>query len=133
MSVSEWPEASVRATGRRSWTAPLENLRDRDANPARHWEPARAGVADITWGNFTHEPERFVSTGFSEFPNAGTAAEAQSVALWRTYEAQLANLSPGGLEPGRRAVGVASSRKGRFRGSGLFTVGRKVIESQFVV
>ncbi|PWK58021.1 TRAP transporter substrate-binding protein [Roseicyclus mahoneyensis] len=61
-------------------------------NPAQHWELARTGVADITWGNFTYEPERFVSLWFAEFPNAGTDAEAQSVALWRTYQAHLADL-----------------------------------------
>jgi TRAP-type transport system periplasmic protein len=61
-------------------------------SPAQHWELARTGVADITWGNFTYEPERFVAVWFAEFPNAGTDAEAQSVALWRTYEAHLADL-----------------------------------------
>jgi TRAP-type C4-dicarboxylate transport system substrate-binding protein len=61
-------------------------------NPAQHWELARTGVADITWGNFTYEPERFVPMWFAEFPNAGTDAEAQSVALWRTYEAHLSDL-----------------------------------------
>ena len=61
-------------------------------NPAQHWELARTGVADITWGNFTYEPERFVAMWFSEFPNAGTEAEAQSVALWRTWETHLADL-----------------------------------------
>ncbi|MDG3041116.1 type 2 periplasmic-binding domain-containing protein [Roseicyclus marinus] len=40
--------------------------------PAQHWELARTGVADITWGNFTYEPERFVALWFAEFPNAGT-------------------------------------------------------------
>ena len=30
-------------------------------SPPQHWELARTGVADITWGNFTYEPERFVS------------------------------------------------------------------------
>ena len=40
-------------------------------------------------GNFTYEPERFVSLWFAEFPNAGTNAEAQSRALWQTYEAYL--------------------------------------------
>lgn len=60
--------------------------------PAQHWELARTGVADITWGNFTYEPERFVAMWFAEFPNAGTNAEAQSVALWRTYETHLADL-----------------------------------------
>ena len=55
-------------------------------SPPQHWELARTGVADITWGNFTYEPERFVSMWFAEFPNMGTDAEAQSVALWRTYQ-----------------------------------------------
>jgi TRAP-type C4-dicarboxylate transport system substrate-binding protein len=59
-------------------------------SPPQHWELARNGVADITWGNFTYEPERFVSMWFAEFPNAGTNAEAQSRALWQTYEKFLA-------------------------------------------
>lgn len=61
------------------------------ASPPQHWELARNGVADITWGNFTYEPERFVSLWFAEFPNAGTNAEAQSRALWQTYETYLAD------------------------------------------
>ena len=61
------------------------------ASPPQHWELARNGVADITWGNFTYEPERFVSMWFAEFPNAGTNAEAQSRALWQTYETYLAD------------------------------------------
>lgn len=61
------------------------------ASPPQHWELARNGVADITWGNFTYEPERFVSMWFAEFPNAGTNAEAQSRALWRTYETYLSD------------------------------------------
>ena len=61
------------------------------ASPPQHWELARNGIADITWGNFTYEPERFVSLWFAEFPNAGTNAEAQSRALWQTFEAYLAD------------------------------------------
>lgn len=61
------------------------------ASPPQHWELARTGVADITWGNFTYEPARFVSLWFAEFPNAGTKAEAQSRALWQTYEKFLAD------------------------------------------
>ncbi len=61
------------------------------ASPPQHWELARTGVADITWGNFTYEPERFVSLWFAEFPNAGTNAEAQSRALWRTFDTYLAD------------------------------------------
>ena len=62
------------------------------ASPPQHWELARNGVADITWGNFTYEPERFISLWFSEFPNAGTNAEAQSRALWQTYDKYLSDL-----------------------------------------
>lgn len=59
--------------------------------PPQHFELARTGVADITWGNFTYEPERFTALWFAEFPFVGTDAEASSVALWRTYESQLAD------------------------------------------
>ncbi len=59
--------------------------------PPQHFELARTGVADITWGNFTYEPERFTALWFAEFPFVGTDAEASSVALWRTYEAHLAD------------------------------------------
>jgi TRAP-type transport system periplasmic protein len=59
------------------------------ASPPQHWELARNGIADITWGNFTYEPERFVPMWFAEFPNAGTKAEAQSRALWQTYDTYL--------------------------------------------
>lgn len=55
-------------------------------SPPQHWELARKGVADITWGNFTYEPERFKSIWFAELPMMGTNAEASSVALWRTYQ-----------------------------------------------
>ncbi len=61
-------------------------------SPPQHFELARKGVADITWGNFTYEPERFVSLWFAEFPFAGTNAEASSRALWRTYEKHLTDL-----------------------------------------
>ncbi|MEZ5535379.1 MAG: TRAP transporter substrate-binding protein [Thiolinea sp.] len=57
--------------------------------PPQHWELARKGVADITWGNFTYEPDRFKSIWFAEFPFAGRNAKAQSVALWQAYEKHL--------------------------------------------
>lgn len=59
-------------------------------SPAQHWELARKGVADITWGNFTYEPERFKHVWFSELPMMGSSCEASSVALWRTYTQFLA-------------------------------------------
>ena len=58
-------------------------------SPPQHFELARKGAADITWGNFTYEPDRFVSMWFAEFAFAGTNAEAASVALWRVYDKHL--------------------------------------------
>ncbi len=40
-------------------------------SPPQHWELARKGVADITWGNFTYEPERFKAMWFAELPMMG--------------------------------------------------------------
>ncbi|MDI1245390.1 MAG: TRAP transporter substrate-binding protein [Rhodoferax sp.] len=60
-------------------------------SPPQHWELARKGVADITWGNFTYEPERFKHVWFAELPMMGSNAEASSVALWRTYNQYLAS------------------------------------------
>ncbi|MFZ9286404.1 MAG: TRAP transporter substrate-binding protein [Burkholderiaceae bacterium] len=59
-------------------------------SPAQHWELARKGVADVTWSNFTYEPERFKHVWFAELPMMGGKAEASSVAMWRTYEKFLA-------------------------------------------
>ncbi|MFM2058049.1 MAG: hypothetical protein RLY71_2434 [Pseudomonadota bacterium] len=59
-------------------------------SPPQHWELARKGVADITWGNFTYEPERFKQVWFAELPMMGSNCEASSVSLWRTYEKFLA-------------------------------------------
>lgn len=58
--------------------------------PPQHWELARKGVADVTWGNFTYEPERFKHVWFVELPMMGGNAEAGSIALWRTFEKFLA-------------------------------------------
>lgn len=59
-------------------------------SPPQHWELARKGVADITWGNFTYEPDRFKSVWFAEMPFVGSNAEASSLALWDTYQKYLA-------------------------------------------
>jgi TRAP-type transport system periplasmic protein len=60
-------------------------------SPPQHWDLARKGVADITWGNFTYEPERFKSMWFVELPMMGSNCEASSVALWRTHSQFLAS------------------------------------------
>lgn len=58
-------------------------------SPPQHFELARKGLADITWGNFTYEPERFKMMWFAELPMSGSNTEASSVALWRTYDKYL--------------------------------------------
>jgi TRAP-type C4-dicarboxylate transport system substrate-binding protein len=80
-------------------------------SPPQHWELARKGVADITWGNFTYEPERFKHVWFAELPMMGSNCEATSVALWRTYSKFLADndafkgVHPAGRGPaGRWAI-----------------------------
>ncbi|MFN3276579.1 MAG: TRAP transporter substrate-binding protein [Paracoccus sp. (in: a-proteobacteria)] len=60
--------------------------------PAQHYELARRGIADITWGNLTYEPERFKVMWFCELPLTGDGGEAASVALWRTFNTYLADL-----------------------------------------
>lgn len=89
-------------------------------SPAQHWELARKGVADITWGNFTYEPDRFKSIWFAEMPFNGEKAEASSVALWDTYQQYLSNNS---TYAGVKMLGVGSL------GPGVINHGSKDIVS----
>lgn len=84
--------------------------------PPQHWELARKGVADITWGNFTYEPDRFKSIWFAELPFAGSDAKAQSVALWKNYNKHLK------ADPAYGGVKLLSV--GMF-GAGIFNHGSK--------
>lgn len=79
---------------------------------------ARKGVADITWGNWTYEPDRFKAVWFSEVPFIGDSAEASSLVLWDTHKTHLeANsvlrgvkvlgvrtLGPGAISHGSRGI-----------------------------
>lgn len=85
-------------------------------SPPQHWELARKGVADITWGNFTYEPDRFKSIWFAELPFAGSDAEASSLALWDTYQKYLAK---NGAYEGVVMLGVGTL------GGGVFNHGTK--------
>lgn len=69
----------------------IEMLPKAAGTPPRHWELARKGVADITWGNFTYEPERFRHVWFAELPMMGSNTEGTSTALWRTYDKYLSD------------------------------------------
>jgi TRAP-type transport system periplasmic protein len=54
--------------------------------PARQFELALTGVADITSGNQTYTPERFILSRALELPFLADSAEALSVAHWRVQE-----------------------------------------------
>lgn len=72
--------------------------------PAQHYELARQGIADITWGNLTYEPDRFQAVWFAEMPMTGENGQAASVALWRTFETYFADQP---LFAGTRMLGVS--------------------------
>lgn len=54
--------------------------------PPRQFELAVTGIADVTAGNQTYTPERFVLTRVAELPFVGNSGEALSVAQWRVHQ-----------------------------------------------
>jgi TRAP-type C4-dicarboxylate transport system substrate-binding protein len=58
--------------------------------PARQFDLAVTGVADITVGNHDYTPHRFALTSVAQLPFMTTSAEALSVALWKVHEKRLA-------------------------------------------
>jgi len=57
------------------------------ASPTGHFDAVRDGLADLTFISHSYTPARFPLTRFGVLPFGGDNAEAQSVAVWRTYEA----------------------------------------------
>jgi len=57
--------------------------------PPAHFDIARNGLADITYGVHGYQPGRFLLTKAVEFPFLGSSAEAISVAYWRIYKKYL--------------------------------------------
>lgn len=53
--------------------------------PPRQFDLAAEGIADVTFGDHTYTPGRFVVTKMVELPFTGDNAEALSLAFWRTY------------------------------------------------
>ncbi|MGE0736418.1 MAG: TRAP transporter substrate-binding protein [Alphaproteobacteria bacterium] len=58
--------------------------------PPRQFDLAATAIADLTAGNQTYTPERFVASRVAELPFLGDNAEALSVAQWRVHEKYLA-------------------------------------------
>ena len=59
-------------------------------HPKIHYDIARDGLADVTYGVHGYTPGRFVMTKSVEFPFLSDSAEALSVAYWRVHEKYLA-------------------------------------------
>ncbi len=54
--------------------------------PPAHFDLAKDGIADITYGVHGYQPGRFLLTKAVEMPFLGDSAEATSVAYWRIYK-----------------------------------------------
>jgi len=54
--------------------------------PAAHFDLARDGIADVTFGVMSYTPARFVVGGLGSMPGAGATGRSISVALWRFLE-----------------------------------------------
>jgi len=59
-------------------------------HPKMHYDIARDGQADITYGAHGYTPGRFKLYKMVEFPFGGDSAEATSVAYWQVYNQYLA-------------------------------------------
>lgn len=59
--------------------------------PPRQFDLAATGIADITAGNQTYTPDRFVLSRVAELPFLGDSGEALSVAQWRVHERYFAS------------------------------------------
>ena len=60
------------------------------ASPIGHFDAVKDGLADLAFISHSYTPARFPLTRFGVLPFGGNNAEAQSVAVWRTYEAYCA-------------------------------------------
>ena len=57
--------------------------------PPAHFDLAKDGIADITYGVHGYQPGRFLLTKAVEMPFLGDSAEAVSVAYWRIFKRYL--------------------------------------------
>ncbi len=57
--------------------------------PPAHFDLAKDGVADVTYGVHGYQPGRFLLTKAVEMPFLGNSAEAVSVAYWRIHKKHL--------------------------------------------
>lgn len=86
----------------RPWAAQVEAesggrlaIRFTDASlgaPARQYDLAVDGIADVTFGVLGYTPGRFKLAGIAELPFVGEKAEDLSIALWKVHEAHFAKV-----------------------------------------
>ncbi len=94
--------------------------------PPAHFDLARQGQADITYGVHGYQPGRFLLTRAAEFAFLGDKAEDVSVAYWRIHEKHLAKANehkgtkvlgifthgPGNMFNAKRAINSVADLKG---------------------
>ena len=56
------------------------------ASPIGHFDAVKDGLADLAFVSHSYTPARFQLVRFGVLPFGGNNAEAQSVAVWQTYE-----------------------------------------------
>ena len=101
--------------------------------PPAHYDLAKDGVADITYGVHGYQPGRFKLTAATELPFLGDSAEDVSVAYWRVYKKHLESVNehegtvllglmshgPGVIHNNVRAINSVADMKGlKFRVGG---------------
>ncbi|SVA23670.1 uncharacterized protein METZ01_LOCUS76524 [marine metagenome] len=85
--IYPWAENVEKATNGR---VKINILKKALGKPPAHFDLAKDGIADISWGVHGYTPGRFVLTQLVELPFLGDDAEALSVAYWRVHQKYLA-------------------------------------------
>ncbi len=78
--------------------------------PPAHFDLAKDGQVDITYGVHGYQPGRFLLTKAVEMPFLGDSAEATSVAYWRIYKKHMEKL---GEHKGTKVLGVFTHGPGQ--------------------
>jgi len=101
LTLSSWvpPTHPIVAYMIKPWIAEVEKATKGDVKikilpkalgkPPAHFDLAKDGIADITYGVHGYQPGRFLLTKIVELPFFGDNAVATSVAYWRIYKKYL--------------------------------------------
>ena len=104
--IKPWAKAVEKETG---GNVKIRILPKSLGAPPAHFDLAKDGVADITYGVHGYQPGRFLLTKAIELPFLGNTAEAMSVAYWRIHEKHFAGVDE---HKGTRLLGVMSHGPG---------------------